>query len=121
MSTMSTQLNWGASYLVHDIYARFIQPSADEGHYVRVARITTLGLMAASVVVTLYLEQIDVREIEKLVVGAVGPSAGPSAGSVGFGSSSAISGNATTFDHRNLSFMTFGNLSVLKIHLSLQL
>ena len=58
MSTMSTQLNWGASYLVHDIYARFIQPAADEGHYVRVARITTLGLMAASVVVTLYLDSV---------------------------------------------------------------
>ena len=59
MSTMSTQLNWGASYLVHDIYARFIQPSADEGHYVRVARITTLGLMAASVVVTLHLDSVQ--------------------------------------------------------------
>lgn len=59
MSTMSTQLNWGASYLVHDIYARFIQPSADEEHYVRVARITTLGLMAASVVVTLYLDSVQ--------------------------------------------------------------
>lgn len=58
MSTMSTQLNWGASYLVHDVYARFIRPEAEDAHYVRVARITTLLIMVISGGVTLYLDSI---------------------------------------------------------------
>jgi Na+/proline symporter len=66
MSTMSTQLNWGTSYLVHDIYARFVRPGADDGHYVRVARLTTLGVMAASVGVTLYLD--TVRQAWELIL-----------------------------------------------------
>ena len=35
-STILTHLNWGASYLVHDFYRRFIAPDADEKHYVMV-------------------------------------------------------------------------------------
>ena len=56
MSTMSTQLNWGASYLVHDVYARFVRPEADNAHYVRAARIATLCIMVLSAGVTLYLD-----------------------------------------------------------------
>ena len=48
VSTMSTHLNWGASYLVHDHYRRFVKPDADERHYVRVARVTSVALMAAA-------------------------------------------------------------------------
>ena len=66
MSTMSTQLNWGTSYLVHDVYARFLRPAADDAHYVRVARITTLGVMAASAGVTLYLD--TVRQAWELIL-----------------------------------------------------
>ena len=66
MSTMSTQLNWGTSYLVHDVYARFLRPAADDAHYVRVARLTTLGVMAASVGVTLYLD--TVRQAWELIL-----------------------------------------------------
>jgi len=58
MSTMSTQLNWGASYLVHDVYARFVRPDADDAHYVRVARVTTLVVMVCSAGVTLYLDSV---------------------------------------------------------------
>ncbi|MEE2636112.1 MAG: sodium:solute symporter family protein [Acidobacteriota bacterium] len=58
MSTMSTQLNWGASYLVQDVYARFVRPDADDRHYVRAARVATLTIMVASAGVTLYLETI---------------------------------------------------------------
>ncbi len=35
-STILTHLNWGASYLVHDFYRRFVRPDASEEHYVRV-------------------------------------------------------------------------------------
>ncbi|MGD9905594.1 MAG: sodium:solute symporter family protein [Vicinamibacterales bacterium] len=58
MSTISSQLNWGTSYLVNDVYRRFVRVEASEGHYVAVSRATTLGLMALSAVVTFYLESI---------------------------------------------------------------
>ena len=47
-STILTHLNWGASYLVHDFYRRFIRQDADERHYVRVGRMVTIGLFLAS-------------------------------------------------------------------------
>jgi solute:Na+ symporter, SSS family len=43
-STNLTHLNWGASYLVHDFYRRFLKRDAEEKHYVRVARLTTMFL-----------------------------------------------------------------------------
>lgn len=45
-STMLTHLNWGASYLVHDFYRRFLNPSAQEKHYVGTGRWVTVGLFA---------------------------------------------------------------------------
>ncbi len=45
MSTISTHLNWGASYVVDDVYRRFIRPDASESHYVNVGRGVTVGLM----------------------------------------------------------------------------
>jgi Na+/proline symporter len=47
-STILTHLNWGASYLVHDFYRRFLKSDADDKHYVFVARLTTVGLFIAS-------------------------------------------------------------------------
>ncbi|HEX3035150.1 MAG TPA: sodium:solute symporter family protein [Thermodesulfobacteriota bacterium] len=44
MSTITTQLNWGASYLINDIYKRFLSKNASERHYVFVSRIVTLIL-----------------------------------------------------------------------------
>ncbi len=41
LSTISTQLNWGASYLLHDGYRRFVRPRASEQHYLRVAAALT--------------------------------------------------------------------------------
>jgi solute:Na+ symporter, SSS family len=43
-STILTHLNWGASYLVHDFYRRFVKPDADEHHYVRAGRVATVGI-----------------------------------------------------------------------------
>src|SRR5690349_6266347 len=43
-STILTHLNWGASYLVHDFYRRFVKPDAPEAHYVRAGRIATIGI-----------------------------------------------------------------------------
>ncbi len=54
MSTIATQLNWGASYLVNDFYRRFIAADRDEPHYVKASQIATAGLMIVSCVVTYY-------------------------------------------------------------------
>jgi len=43
-STILTHLNWGASYLVHDFYRRFIRKDAGEKHYVLAGRMATVGL-----------------------------------------------------------------------------
>jgi len=58
MSTVSTQLNWGVSYLVNDFWGRFVRPDADEAHYVRVSRVLTFGVALLSLVVTLFLDTI---------------------------------------------------------------
>jgi SSS family solute:Na+ symporter len=47
-STILTHLNWGASYLVHDFYRRFIKTDADERHYVRAGRLVTVLLFVCS-------------------------------------------------------------------------
>ncbi len=56
ISTMDTHLNWGASYLVHDLYKRFIKPEASEKHYVLVARIVTAVLMILAAMTMFALE-----------------------------------------------------------------
>ena len=56
VSTLSTHLNWGTSYLVHDMYRRFINPAQDERHYVMVGRVTTGVLMVAAALFTLVLQ-----------------------------------------------------------------
>ncbi|MDZ7779060.1 MAG: sodium:solute symporter family protein [Gemmatimonadota bacterium] len=56
MSTISTHLNWGASYIVDDVYRRFLRPGRDERHYVRIGRITTVGLIVLASAVGLWLE-----------------------------------------------------------------
>ena len=59
MSTVGTHLNWGASYLVNDVYKRFLKRDASQAHYVTVSRWTTLFLFLASVVVTSQLSSVE--------------------------------------------------------------
>jgi solute:Na+ symporter, SSS family len=47
-STILTHLNWGASYLVHDFYRRFINSGAEERHYVFAGRVATIALFFLS-------------------------------------------------------------------------
>jgi Na+/proline symporter len=56
VSTISTHLNWGTSYLVHDLYRRFLKPDATERHYVLAGRLVTAALMIAAGSLTLVLE-----------------------------------------------------------------
>jgi Na+/proline symporter len=55
MSTVSTHLNWGASYVVHDVWQRFVRPQASQAELVRVGRLATAGLMAAAAALSLLL------------------------------------------------------------------
>ena len=45
MSTISTHLNWGSSYVVNDFYKRFMKPDASEKQLVIVGRLSTVVLM----------------------------------------------------------------------------
>ena len=56
ISTISTHLNWGTSYLVHDWYRRFVRADASEGHYVFVGRLATALLMVAAALFTLLID-----------------------------------------------------------------
>jgi Na+/proline symporter len=56
VSTISTHLNWGTSYLVHDLYRRFLRTDATERHYVAVGRAVTALLMVAAAGLTFVLD-----------------------------------------------------------------
>lgn len=55
-STILTHLNWGASYLVHDYYRRFLRRDATEKHYVAAGRVATVLLFLASSSLVFVLE-----------------------------------------------------------------
>ncbi len=56
MSTISTHLNWGSSYMVNDFYKRFLKPNTSEKKLVMIGRISTLGLMFFSSLLALLLQ-----------------------------------------------------------------
>jgi len=58
MSTLSTQLNWGASYLMNDIYRRFIKKNAPEAHYILISRVCTLILTVLAGYIAFHIKNI---------------------------------------------------------------
>ena len=70
MSTIGTQLNWGASYVVNDVYRRFLRRSRSEREYVVASQAVTLGLMIVSIYVTLHLASIEQAWKLLIVTGA---------------------------------------------------
>ena len=56
MSTLSSHLNWGSSYVVHDFYRRFVEPEATQQKLVAVGRITTVVLMVLAGLLALALQ-----------------------------------------------------------------
>jgi SSS family solute:Na+ symporter len=56
MSTISTHLNWGSSYVVNDFYQRFVKPEATEREKVAVGQFSTVVLMILGAVIALFLE-----------------------------------------------------------------
>jgi SSS family solute:Na+ symporter len=59
MSTVATQLNWGASYLVNDVYKRFMKKDGSEKHFVAVSRVATVVLFLLSIIVTSQLSSVE--------------------------------------------------------------
>lgn len=70
MSTIGTQLNWGASYVINDFYRRFLNRTASDKHYVVASQVVTVLLMIASLVITFYMESIGGAWKLLLVTGA---------------------------------------------------
>ncbi len=59
MSTVSTQLNWSASYYVNDVYKRFMRPEATERQCVLQSRLATIGFAALAIVVAYFMTSIQ--------------------------------------------------------------
>ena len=70
MSTIATQLNWGASYLVNDVYKRFLKPNAPEKELVRVARISTFVLFILGAIATWQISSVEMAWKFLLALGA---------------------------------------------------
>ena len=56
MSTLSTHLNWGSSYVVNDFWKRFVKPDADERELVLIGRISTVTMMLLAAVLATFLQ-----------------------------------------------------------------
>jgi len=65
MSTISTQVNWGASYLVHDLYGRFAHVT-DQRRLLRAARLATVLLTAVAAAVSFFMD--DVGEVFRFII-----------------------------------------------------
>ena len=70
MSTVSTHLNWGASYAINDFYRRFLRPGASERHHLRASQAATILLMLVAAGVTYFLDTIRGAWQLLLMVGA---------------------------------------------------
>jgi Na+/proline symporter len=69
-STILTHLNWGASYMVHDFYRRFINRTASEHHYVTAGRISTVLLFLVSSAIVFFLKTAQEAFNLLLLIGA---------------------------------------------------
>ena len=58
-STQATQMNWGSSYLINDLYRRFIRKNETEKHYVMASRFATLVTLIIALTATFFMDQIS--------------------------------------------------------------
>ena len=75
MSTLSTHLNWGASYLVNDFYKRFILPNSSEEHLVATGRWITAGLMILSAIMATTILENATQAFDILLLSGAGSGA----------------------------------------------
>lgn len=75
MSTISTHLNWGSSYVVNDFYQRFVKPEASEKELVTVGRISTVVLMVIAGVLSLTVLENATQAFNILLLSGAGTGA----------------------------------------------
>lgn len=75
MSTISTHLNWGSSYVVNDFYQRFVKPDASEKELVLIGRLSTVGLMVIAGVLALTILENATQAFNILLLSGAGTGA----------------------------------------------
>lgn len=75
MSTLSTHLNWGASYFVNDFYKRFVRPDSSEEHLVAMGRWATAGLMILSAIMATTILENATQAFDILLLSGAGSGA----------------------------------------------
>lgn len=75
MSTISTHLNWGASYIVSDFYQRFVKPNASEKEMVHLGRVATVILMIFSAFLALTVLENATQAFDILLLSGAGSGA----------------------------------------------
>lgn len=75
MSTISTHLNWGSSYIVNDFYQRFVKPEASEKELVNIGRISTVLLMVIAGVMSLTILENATQAFNILLLSGAGTGA----------------------------------------------
>ena len=73
MSTISTLINWGASYLTNDLYRRFIRPAATQAQLVLVGRVCSVLITAFGAAAAFFAQ--DIGTVFRLII-AVGTGPG---------------------------------------------
>ncbi|MBF2074789.1 MAG: Na+:solute symporter [Synechococcales cyanobacterium C42_A2020_086] len=73
MSTVSTLINWGASYLTNDLYGRFMRPTASQAELVAAGRVASVLVTALGAVAAFYSQ--DITTVFRLVI-AIGTGPG---------------------------------------------
>ncbi|MBN2723745.1 MAG: Na+:solute symporter [Deltaproteobacteria bacterium] len=58
MSTIDTHINWGSSYIIEDLYRRFINPKKSEKHYVRGAALSGFIILVAGIFAALFMKSV---------------------------------------------------------------
>lgn len=68
MSTISTQMNWGASYLVKDVYQRFIKPEATDKHYANASRVASVLVLSSGGCATWLMKDYSIDTIWNILL-----------------------------------------------------
>jgi SSS family solute:Na+ symporter len=67
MSTISTHMNWGASYLVNDVYRRFVRPDADEAHLTSMSRLASVFVLFLGGISSWIMRDLSIDEAWKIL------------------------------------------------------
>ena len=68
MSTLSTQMNWGASYLVRDVYQRFMKPDATERQLTHASRGASLIILIAGAIAAIQMANVSIDAAWKILL-----------------------------------------------------